>query len=71
MYKDHKIHVTLKRYITLSLTFETRNTKFLLFYDCRIYENIFRLFDDSANKTEAFNLKVNCKELRFSVVRMH
>ena len=27
-------------------------------------QNIFSLFDDSANKTKAFNLKVNCKELR-------
>ena len=42
--------------------------KFLLFYDCRTYENIFRLFDDSANKTKAFNLKVNCKELRLVFV---
>ena len=29
----------------------------MLFYDCRTYENIFRLFDDSANKTKAFSLK--------------
>ena len=60
MYKDHEILVTLKKCITLSLSFYTRNTKFLLFYDCRTYENNFRLFGDSANKTKAFNLKVNC-----------
>ena len=46
------------------LSVKTWNTKFPLFYDCRTYENIFRLFDDSANKTKAFNLKVNSKELR-------
>ena len=71
MYKDHKILLTMKRYITLPLTFSTHNTKFLLFYDCRTCKNIFRLFDGSANNTKAFNLKVNCKELRFSVVGMH
>ena len=63
VYKDHEIFVTLKRCITLSLNFQTRNTKFLLFCDCHAYENFFRLFDDSANNTKAFNLKVNCKEL--------
>ena len=31
-------------------------------------ENIFSLFNDSANKTKAFNLKVNCKELRLVFV---
>ena len=50
------------------LSVKTRNTKFPLFYDCRTYENIFRLFDDSANKTKAFNLKVNCKELKLVFV---
>ena len=50
------------------LRFKTRNTKFPLFYDCRTYENIFRLFDDSANKTMAFHLKVDCKELRLVFV---
>ena len=64
VYKYHEILITLKRYITLSLSFETRNTNFLLFYDYRTYENIFRLFEDSANKSKAFNLKVNCKELK-------
>ena len=63
VHKYDKILVTLKRCITLSC-----NTKFLLFYDCRTYENIFRLFDDSANKTKAFNLKKNCKELRLVFV---
>ena len=63
IYKDHENLVTLKRSITLSLSFQTRNTKILLFYDFRTYENICRLFDDSANKTKAFNMKVNCKEL--------
>ena len=28
------------------------------------YKNIFRLFEDSASKSKAFNLKVNCKELK-------
>ena len=59
VYKDHKILITLKRCITLSLSFLTYNTKFLLFYDCCNYESIFCLFDNSANKTKAFNLKVN------------
>ena len=67
-YKDHETLITLKRCMTLSLSFYTRNTKFLLFYVCRTYENIFCLFDDSANKTKAFNLKVNCKELRLVFV---
>ena len=40
-----------------------------VFYDCRTYENIFRLFGDSANKTKVFNLKVNCKKLRLVFVR--
>ena len=31
----------------------------------------FCLFENSANKTKAFNLKVNFKELRFSFVRIH
>ena len=62
VYKDHKILITLKRCITLSLSFQTRNTKFVLFHDCRTYENNFSLFDDSTNKTKPFNLKVNCKE---------
>ena len=66
--KDDEILVTLKRCITLSLSFQTWITKFLLLYDCRTYENIFCLFDDSANKTKAFNLKVNCKELRLVFV---
>ena len=35
-----------------------------MFYDCHTYENIFRLFDNSANKSKAFNLEVNCNELR-------
>ena len=61
VYKDHEILVTLKRCITLSLSLLTCNTKFLLFYDCHTSENIFHLLDDSANKTKAFNLKVNCK----------
>ena len=68
VYKDHKILVTLKMCITLSLSFSTRNTKFPLFYDCHTYQNIFHLFDDSANKTKAFNLKVDCKELRLVFV---
>ena len=62
VYKDHEIFVTLKR------CYQTHNTKFLLLYDCRTYENIFHLFEDSANKTKAFNLKVNCKELRLVFV---
>ena len=64
VYKDHEILVTLKRRITLSLRFYTRKAKFLLFYDCRTSKNIFRLFEDSANKRKAFNVKVNCKELK-------
>ena len=66
--KDHQILVTFKRCIFL-LSFKTRNIKLPLFYDCRTYENIFRLFDNGANKTKAFNLKVNCKELKLVVVR--
>ena len=54
--KDHEILVTLK------------NTKFLLFDYCRAYKNIFRLFEDSANKTKAFNLRVNSKKLRLVFV---
>ena len=48
--------------------FLDHNTKFLLFYDCCTCENIFRLFDDSANKTKDFDWKVNCKELRLVFV---
>ena len=44
----------------------TYNTKFMLFYNCCTYENIFCLFDASANKTKVFNLKVNCEELRLA-----
>ena len=69
VYKDHEILVTFKRCITFLLSFKTWNTKFPLFYDCRNDENIFSLFDDSANKTKAFNLKVNCKKLRLVFVR--
>ena len=50
VYKDNEILVTFKRCICL-LSFKTWNTTFPLFYDCRTYENIFRLFDESANKT--------------------
>ena len=67
VYKDHEILVTFERCTTLSFKFKTRNTKFPVFYDYT-YENIFRLFGDSANKTKAFNLKVNCKELRLVFV---
>ena len=66
--KDQEILVTLKRCIPLSLTFQNCNTKFPLFYDCRTYKSIFRLFDDSSNRTKDFNLKVNCKELRIVLV---
>ena len=66
--KDHKILITLKRCITLSLSCQTCNTKFLLFYDCRTYENIFCLFGKSANITKALNLKIHCKELRLAFV---
>ena len=68
VYKDHKILITLKRCITLSSSCQTCNPKFLLFYDCRTYENIFCLFDNSENKTKAFNVKVNYKELRLVFV---
>ena len=34
----------------------------------RTYEHNFSLFDDSANKTKDFHLKVNCKELRLVFV---
>ena len=66
--KDHEILVTLKKRITLSLSFQTPNTKFLLFDYCCAYKNIFRLFDDSANKTKAFYLRVNSKKLRLVFV---
>ena len=68
VYKDHKILETLERRITLSLSFKTLSTKFILFYDCRTYGNIFFLFGDSAKKTKAFNLRMNCKELRLVFV---
>ena len=68
VYKDHEILVILKRLITLSSGFSTLSTKFLLFYDYCTYKNFFCLFDDSANKTKAFSLKVNCKELRLGFV---
>ena len=68
VYKSHKILVTLKDVLLCLLSFKARNTKFLLFYDCCTYENIFRLFEDRANKTEAVNLKMNCKELRLVFV---
>ena len=35
VYKDHEILVTLKRCITLPLSFYSRYTKFLLFYNYR------------------------------------
>ena len=62
----HRSHNTNQSCVLLS--FKTCNKKFSLFHDfiillCRFYENIFRFFDDSANKTKAFSLKVNCKEL--------
>ena len=62
--KDHEILVTLKRCITLSFKFLESRQKISIVYDCLTYENIFRLFGDSANKSKAFNLKVNCKELK-------
>ena len=58
VYKNYKILLTLKRCITSSLSFETHITKLILFYDCRTYENIFHLFENSTNKTKAFNLSV-------------
>ena len=58
VYKDHKVLVTFKNCITLP---------FLLFYDCHTDKSVFCLFDDSANKTKAFNLKVNCKKLRLAI----
>ena len=64
VYKDHEILLTLKRCFTLSLRFQTRNTAFILFYDSRTYENNFRLFEASANKTKAVNLKMNLKHLQ-------
>ena len=41
VYKDHETLVTLKRCITLSLSFESRYTNFLLFYDCHTDEKFF------------------------------
>ena len=37
---------------------------FYCLYDRCTFKNISRLFGNSVNKTNAFNLKVNCKELR-------
>ena len=57
VYKDHKIFKILKGVLLC-----------LLFCGCFTYKSIFSLFDDSANKIKAFNLKVNCKELRLVFV---
>ena len=70
VYKDHKILITLKGCITLSFKFLELQHKFLLFYDCRTYKNIFRLYQDRASKTKVVNLKVNCKELRLVFVHL-
>ena len=70
VYKDRKILVTLKGCITLSFKFLELQHKFLLFYDCGTYKNIFRLYQDRASKTKAVNLKVNCKELRLVFVHL-
>ena len=53
VYKDHKILVILKRCITFFVV---------------LSKTLFCLFGESANKTKAFNLKVNCKELRLVFV---
>ena len=67
VYKDHKILVTLKSYITLSFKFLDLQHKICIFL-CHTYENIFHLFSDSINKTRFFDLKVNCNELRLVFV---
>ena len=68
VYRDHEFLLTLTRCITLSFKFLKSQHKILLFYDCHTYENIFHLIGDSANITKAFNLKVDCKELRLVFV---
>ena len=64
----HWIQQSTSSSMWVLLSFKTRNTKFPLFYDCCAYENISCLFDDSANNSKAFNLKVNCEELRLVFV---
>ena len=60
--KDHEITINLKRCITLSFKFLDPQHKISIVLWLP-YKNISHLFGSSANKTKAFNLKVNCKEL--------
>ena len=62
-------HRNFEKVYSFALSFQTRNAKFLLFYDCSASENIFRLFHNNVTKTKAFNLKVSCKELRLANLR--
>ena len=61
-------------WLLISIKFIIRNLdsqhKIYIVLYCCTCENIFRLFGDSANKTKAFNLKVNCKELRLFFVQL-
>ena len=63
VYEDHKILVTFKRCITLSLLFlDSQHKIYIVLWLLLLWKHF--SFDKSANKTKAFNLKVNCKELR-------
>ena len=68
VYKDHEILITFKRCYFVFYVFRQTYTNFLLLYDCRTYENIFCLFNDCASKTNPFDVKMNCKELRLVFV---
>ena len=50
------------------IAFRLATQNFSFFYDCHTYENIFPLFDDSVNKTKAFDLKVNYRKLKLVFV---
>ena len=63
VYKDHEILITLKRCITLSFKFLVASQNFYSFMIVVLTKTFFVLFGDSANRTKAFNLKVNYNEL--------
>ena len=68
VHKDPRILITFKKCITLSFQFLDLQHKISIVLWLGTFKNISHLFGNTGNKTKAFNLKVNCKELRLIFV---